>query len=156
MARTLRALIILALIGALALVGAIFVFWIPSFHSYVLSLEGDFPVLSSLIYPISALVALLCVAALAIALAFPSAMKHDKVFSNATASKISVISLLIAISGTLILLCSIFLIYIGDTLVSFPLMTVAAIILLIAFMLSVLATYVRRATVIKAASDATL
>lgn len=156
MARTLRALIILALIGALALVGAIFVFWLPPFREYLITLEGNLPILSSLVYPISALVATLCIASLAIALAFPSAMKRDMIFSTPTSSKLSIISLLISISGSLILVSAVTLLSVGDRLLSFPMIIISSIILLIAFMLSILSSYVKRAAELKEEVDATL
>lgn len=156
MAKALRSLIILALIGALALVCAIFAFWLPSLHEYVLTLEGGIPILSSLVYPVSALVAALCIAALAVALAFPSAMKQDRIFSAPTASKLSIISLLITLAGALILISAVMLLSVGDRLISFPMIMISAIILLIAFMLNVLSSYVNRAAALKEEVDHTL
>ena len=102
MEKALRILIILSLIGAIALVAAIFVFWLPSLQAYVVTLEGGLPILSELVYPFSAVIALLCLGALGVALAFPSAMKKDQIFSCPTASE----ELLIPGVGTVASGCS--------------------------------------------------
>ncbi|MBR2849963.1 MAG: hypothetical protein IKB84_02870 [Clostridia bacterium] len=156
MEKALRILIILSLIGAIALVAAIFVFWLPSLQAYVVTLEGGLPILSELVYPFSAVIALLCLGALGVALAFPSAMKKDKIFSCPTASKLSAISLLIALAGALIIICAVMLFAVGDRLIFFPLLIISAIILLVAFMLNILSNYVKRAALLKEEVDATL
>jgi amino acid permease len=91
-----------------------------------------------------------------VAIAFPSAMKKDKIFSNATASKLSIISLLITLAGALIIICAVMLAAIGDKLLFFPLLIIASIALLIAFMLSILSNYVKRAALLKDEVDSTL
>ena len=156
MDKFLRAFIIVSLIGAIALVAAVFLFWLPPLQEYVVVLEGDLPILSALVYPFSALIAALSVASIAVAIAFPSAMKKDKIFSNATASKLSIISLLITLAGALIIICAVMLASIGDKLLFFPLLIIAAIALLIAFMLSILSNYVKRAALLKEEVDSTL
>ena len=156
MEKTLRILIILSLIGAIALVAAIFVFWLPSLQAYVVTLEGGLPILSELVYPFSAVIAILCLGALGVALAFPSAMKKDEIFSCVTASKLSAISLLITLAGALIIICAVMLFAVGDRLIFFPLLMISAIILLVAFMLNILSNYVKRAALLKEEVDATL
>ena len=156
MEKFIRIFIILALIGAIALVALIFVFWLPSLEAYVAELTADSSVHSRLVYPFSALIALLCLGALGTALSFPSAMKKDKIFSSPTASKLSAISLLIALAGALIIVCAIMLAAIGDKLLFFPLFIIGAIVLLVAFMLSILSSYVKRAALLKEEVDATL
>ena len=156
MDKFLRAFIIVSLIGAIALVAAVFLFWLPPLQEYVIVLEGDLPILSALVYPFSALIAALSVASIAVAIAFPSAMKKDMIFSNATASKLSIISLLITLAGALIIICAVMLASIGDKLLFFPLLIIAAIALLIAFMLSILSNYVKRAALLKEEVDSTL
>lgn len=156
MDKFLRAFIIVSLIGAIALVAAVFLFWLPPLQEYVVVLEGELPILSGLVYPFSALIAALSVASIAVAIAFPSAMKKDKIFSNATASKLSIISLLITLAGALIIICAVMLAAIGDKLLVFPLLIIAAIALLIAFMLSILSNYVKRAALLKDEVDSTL
>ena len=156
MEKALRILIILSLIGAIALVAAIFVFWLPSLQAYVVTLEGGLPILSELVYPFSAVIALLCLGALGVALAFPSAMKKDKIFSCPTASKLSAISLLITLAGALIIICAVMLFAVGDRLIFFPLLIISSIILLVAFMLNILSNYVKRAALLKEEVDATL
>ena len=91
MEKALRILIILSLIGAIALVALIFAFWLPSLECYVAELTAESSVHSRLVYPFSAVIALLCLGALGLALAFPSAMKKDEIFSCVTASKLSAI-----------------------------------------------------------------
>ena len=156
MDKFLRAFIIVSLIGAIALVAAVFLFWLPPLQEYVIVLEGDLPILSALVYPFSALIAALSVASIAVAIAFPSAMKKDMIFSNATASKLSIISLLITLAGALIIICAVMLASIGDKLLFFPLLIISAIILLVAFMLNILSNYVKRAALLKEEVDATL
>lgn len=156
MEKFIRIFIILALIGAIVLVALIFAFWLPSLEGYVAELTADSSVHSRLVYPFSAVIALLCLGALGAALSFPSAMKKDKIFSSPTASKLSAISLLIALAGALIIVCAIMLAAIGDKLVFFPLFIIGAIVLLVAFMLSILSSYVKRAALLKEEVDATL
>ena len=156
MEKFIRIFIILALIGAIALVALIFAFWLPSLEGYVAELTADSSVHSRLVYPFSAVIALLCLGALGTALSFPSAMKKDKIFSSPTASKLSAISLLIALAGALIIVCAIMLATIGDKLLFFPLFIIGAIVLLVAFMLSILSSYVKRAALLKEEVDATL
>ena len=156
MEKFIRIFIILALIGAIALVALIFAFWIPSLEGYVAELTTESSVHSRLVYPFSAVIALLCLGALGAALSFPSAMKKDKIFSSPTASKLSAISLLIALAGALIIVCAIMLAAIGDKLLFFPLFIIGAIVLLVAFMLSILSSYVKRAALLKEEVDATL
>ena len=156
MEKFIRIFIILALIGAIALVALIFAFWLPSLEGYVAELTAEYSVHSRLVYPFSALIALLCLGALGAALSFPAAMKKDKIFSSLTASKLSAISLLIALAGALIIVCAIMLAAIGDKLVFFPLFIIGAIVLLVAFMLSILSSYVKRAALLKEEVDATL
>ena len=156
MEKFIRIFIILALIGAIALVALIFAFWLPSLEGYVAELTEESSVHSRLVYPFSVVIALLCLGALGAALSFPSAMKKDKIFSSPTASKLSAISLLIALAGALILVCAIMLATIGDKLVFFPLFIIGAIVLLVAFMLSILSSYVKRAALLKEEVDATL
>ena len=156
MEKFIRIFIILALIGAIVLVALIFAFWLPSLESYVAELTADSSVHSGLVYPFSAVIALLCLGALGAALSFPSAMKKDKIFSSPTASKLSAISLLIALAGALIIVCAIMLAAIGDKLLFFPLFIIGAIVLLVAFMLSILSSYVKRAALLKEEVDATL
>ena len=143
MEKFIRIFIILALIGAIALVALIFAFWLPSLEGYVAELTAESSVHSRLVYPFSAVIALLCLGALGAALSFPSAMKKDKIFSSPTASK-------------LIIVCAIMLAAIGDKLVFFPLFIIGAIVLLVAFMLSILSSYVKRAALLKEEVDATL
>ena len=156
MEKFIRIFIILALIGAIALVALIFAFWLPSLEGYVAELTAESSVHSRLVYPFSAVIALLCLGALGAALSFPSAMKKDKIFSSPTASKLSAISLLIALAGALIIVCAIMLAAIGDKLLLFPLFIIGAIVLLVAFMLSILSSYVKRAALLKEEVDATL
>ena len=156
MEKFIRIFIILALIDAIALVALIFAFWLPSLEGYVAELTADSSVHSRLVYPFSAVIALLCLGALGTALSFPSAMKKDKIFSSPTASKLSAISLLIALAGALIIVCAIMLATIGDKLLFFPLFIIGAIVLLVAFMLSILSSYVKRAALLKEEVDATL
>jgi hypothetical protein len=156
MEKVIRIFIIIALIGAIALVGAVFVFWLPSLEAYVAELTAGLPVSSKLVYPFSAVIALLCLGALGAALSFPSAMKKDKIFSCPTASKLSAISLLIALAGAVIIACAVMLFAIGDKLLFFPLLIIAAISLLISFMLGILSNYVKRAALLKEEVDATL
>ena len=156
MEKFIRIFIILALIGAIALVALIFAFWLPSLEGYVAELTADSSLHSRLVYPFSAVIALLCLGALGAALSFPSAMKKDKIFSSPTASKLSAISLLIALAGALIIVCAIMLAAIGDKLLLFPLFIIGAIVLLVAFMLSILSSYVKRAALLKEEVDATL
>jgi hypothetical protein len=156
MEKFIRIFIILALIGAIALVALIFAFWLPSLGDYVAELTAESSVHSRLVYPFSAVIALLCLGALGAALSFPSAMKKYKIFSSPTASKLSAISLLIALAGALIIVCAIMLAAIGDKLLFFPLFIIGAIVLLVAFMLSILSSYVKRAALLKEEVDATL
>ena len=156
MEKFIRIFIILSLIGAIALVALIFAFWLPSLEGYVAELTAESSVHSRLVYPFSAFIALLCLGALGAALSFPSAMKKDKIFSSPTASKLSAISLLIALAGALIIVCAIMLATIGDKLLFFPLLIISAIILLVAFMLNILSSYVKRAALLKEEVDATL
>lgn len=156
MEKFIRTFIILALIGAIVLVALIFALWLPSLEGYVAELTAESSVHSRLVYPFSAVIALLCLGALGAALSFPSAMKKDKIFSSPTASKLSAISLLIALAGALIIVCAIMLAAIGDKLVFFPLFIIGAIVLLVAFMLSILSSYVKRAALLKEEVDATL
>jgi hypothetical protein len=156
MEKVIRIFIIIALIAAIALVGAVFVFWLPSLEAYVAELTVGLPVSSKLVYPFSAVIALLCLGALGAALSFPSAMKKDKIFSCPTASKLSAISLLIALAGAVIIACAVMLFAIGDRLLFFPLLMIAAISLLISFMLGILSNYVKRAALLKEEVDATL
>lgn len=156
MEKFIRIFIILALIGAIVLVALIFAFWLPSLEGYVAELTAESSVHSRLVYPFSAVIALLCLGALGAALSFPSAMKKDKIFSSPTASKLSAISLLIALAGALIIVCAIMLAAIGDKLLFFPLFIIGAIVLLVAFMLSILSSYVKRAALLKEEVDATL
>ena len=156
MDKFLRAFIIVSLIGAIALIAAVFLFWLPPLQEYVVVLEGDLPILSELVYPFSAIIALLCLGALGVALVFPSAMKKDEIFSCVTASKLSAISLLITLAGALIIICAVMLFAVGDRLIFFPLLIIAAIALLIAFMLNILSNYVKRAALLKEEVDSTL
>ena len=156
MEKFIRIFIILALIGAIALVALIFAFWLPSLEGYVAELTAESSVHSRLVFPFSAVIAILCLGALGAALSFPSAMKKDKIFSSTTASKLSAISLLIALAGALIIVCAIMLAAIGDKLLLFPLFIIGAIVLLVAFMLSILSSYVKRAALLKEEVDATL
>ena len=156
MEKALRILIILSLIGAIALVALIFAFWLPSLECYVAELTAESSVHSRLVYPFSAVIALLCLGALGLALAFPSAMKKDEIFSCVTASKLSAISLLITLAGALIIICAVMLFAVGDRLIFFPLLIISAIILLVAFMLNILSNYVKRAALLKEEVDATL
>ena len=156
MEKVLRIFIIIALIGAIALVGAAFLFWLPSLEAYVTEIAGEFSTYSKLVYPFSAVIALLCLGALGAALTFPSAMKKDKIFSCPTASKLSAISLLIALAGALVIICATMLFAVGDRLLFFPLLMIAAIALLISFMLCILSNYVKRAALLKEEVDATL
>ena len=156
MEKVLRIFIIIALIGAIALVGAAFLFWLPSLEAYVTEIAGEFSTYSKLVYPFSAVIALLCLGALGAALTFPSAMKKDKIFSCPTASKLSAISLLIALAGALVIICATLLFAVGDRLLFFPLLMIAAIALLISFMLCILSNYVKRAALLKEEVDATL
>ena len=156
MEKALRILIILSLIGAIALVALIFAFWLPSLEGYVAELTAESSVHSRLVYPFSAVIALLCLGALGVALAFPSAMKKDEIFSCVTASKLSAISLLITLAGALIIICAVMLFAVGDRLIFFPLLIISAIILLVAFMLNILSNYVKRAALLKEEVDATL
>lgn len=156
MEKALRILIILSLIGAIALVALIFAFWLPSLEGYVAELTAESSVHLRLVYPFSAVIALLCLGALGVALAFPSAMKKDEIFSCVTASKLSAISLLITLAGALIIICAVMLFAVGDRLIFFPLLIISAIILLVAFMLNILSNYVKRAALLKEEVDATL
>lgn len=156
MEKALRILIILSLIGAIALVALIFAFWLPSLEGYVAELTAESSVHSRLVYPFSAVIALLCLGALGVALTFPSAMKKDEIFSCITASKLSAISLLITLAGALIIICAVMLFAVGDRLIFFPLLIISAIILLVAFMLNILSNYVKRAALLKEEVDATL
>ena len=156
MDKALRILIILSLIGAIALVALIFAFWLPSLECYVAELTAESSVHSRLVYPFSAVIALLCLGALGVALTFPSAMKKDEIFSCVTASKLSAISLLITLAGALIIICAVMLFAVGDRLIFFPLLIISAIILLVAFMLNILSNYVKRAALLKEEVDATL
>ena len=156
MEKALRILIILSLIGAIALVALIFAFWLPSLEGYVAELTAESSVHLRLVYPFSAVIALLCLGALGVALTFPSAMKKDEIFSCVTASKLSAISLLITLAGSLIIICAVMLFAVGDRLIFFPLLIISAIILLVAFMLNILSNYVKRAALLKEEVDATL
>lgn len=156
MEKALRILIILSLIGAIALVALIFAFWLPSLEGYVAELTAESSVHLRLVYPFSAVIALLCLGALGVALTFPSAMKKDEIFSCVTASKLSAISLLITLAGALIIICAVMLFAVGDRLIFFPLLIISAIILLVAFMLNILSNYVKRAALLKEEVDATL
>ena len=156
MEKFIRIFIILALIGAIVLVALIFAFWLPSLEGYVAELTADSSLHSRLVYPFSAVIALLCLGALGAALSFPSAMKKDEIFSCVTASKLSAISLLITLAGALIIICAVMLATIGDKLLFFPLFIIGAIVLLVAFMLSILSSYVKRAALLKEEVDATL
>ena len=156
MEKILRTFIIISLVAAIALVAIIFIFWLPALQQYVQSLEGELPLFSDLVYPLSAIIALLNVSALGVALAFPSAMKKDQIFSDATASKLSLISLLLIISSAIIFACAALLLSIGDSLVAFPMIIIAAISLLASFMLNILSSYVKRAAELKQEVEATL
>ena len=156
MEKFIRIFIILALIGAITLVALIFAFWLPALEGYVAELTADSSVHSRLVYPFSAVIALLCLGALGAALSFPSAMKKDEIFSCVTASKLSAISLLITLAGALIIICAVMLFAVGDRLIFFPLLIISAIILLVAFMLNILSSYVKRAALLKEEVDATL
>lgn len=156
MKKSIRTLIIVALIVAIALVAAIFIFWLPSLRFYVREMDSSLALLSELVYPISSVIALLSLAPLAVALTFPSEMKKDRIFSEECAFKLSLIALLSALSGALILFCAIALLTIGDRLLCFPLMVISAIIFLVSFMLITLSGYVRSAAKMKEEVDATL
>ena len=156
MEKVLRISVIFSIVGAILFTVAVFVFWLPSLQSYVAELAQELSWLSQLVYPLAVLIAALCIGSLSIALSFPESMHKDEIFSNLTASKLSLISLLIALTGAVTAVAAVMLFAIGDRLLFFALLIIAAISLLIAFMLNVLSNYVKRAALLKEEVDATL
>ena len=149
--------VILLLLGAFA---ACSVCFIASFAAYL----GDFLAASgqsiashtAIVWAYGALLTIPCAVILLMALRLPGAVKNDRIFTVETASLLSRIALIFCVDCILLLGAVILLLLIGELLVS-PLLAIIDLIgFALAFLLYVLAGYVRRAAILKEEADATL
>lgn len=156
LSRLIRAFILFALVAF----GAICVCFFPSFSDYVggfLTERGlNFSVSRPFIYAYGALLTLPCAIILIMALRFPTAIAKDRIFTNEIAALLSRISLILAVDCLLFLFGIIALFTLRELTVS-PLLSLIDLIgFSLAFLLHVLADYVKRASEMKEEVDATL
>ncbi|MBE6593688.1 MAG: DUF2975 domain-containing protein [Ruminococcaceae bacterium] len=147
--------LVLLLCGAIAL----FALWLPSLHEYVCELieKSDLPeFLSAFVYPISALITIPIITVVAIAFGFPAAIERDEIFSNGTAKRLKFISIMIYAACACGIIATALLFSVGDRVLA-PLLLFAFFIGgVLALMLSVLSSYVKRAAILKEEVDHTL
>lgn len=156
LSKLIRAFILFALVAFCAICVCFF----PSFTDYV----GDFlaereitlPASRPFIYAYGVLLTLPCAVILIMALRFPTAIAADRIFTNETAALLSRISVILTVDCLLFLLGIIALFTLREHTVS-PLLSLIDLIgFSLAFLLRVLADYVKRAAEMKEEVDATL
>ena len=149
--------VILLLLGGFA---AISIGFIESFIGYL----GDFLITTGhhaanhavIVRAYGALLTIPCAVILILALKLPDAVKTDRIFTVETASLLSRIALIFCVDCILLLGAVVLLLLIGELLVSPLLALIDLIGFALAFLLHVLADYVRRAAILKEEADATL
>lgn len=151
------AIIIRAVIAALILAFvSICVLFIPNFADYVVSEIFPCELTRAVICLGGVILAFPCVVMLAMALGIAKAVASDRVFTRDTAALILRISLILLIDCVLFLFAVIALFVVGE-LVASPLLALIDLIgFALAFLLRVLADYIRRAALLKEEVDATL
>ena len=149
--------VILLLLGAFT---AISICFIGSFADYLggfLEATGQHVAShAAIIWAYGALLAIPCVIILLMALKLPGAVKHDRIFTVETAALLARIALIFCVDCILLLGAVVLLLLIGELLVSPLLALIDLIGFALAFLLHVLADYVRRAAILKEEADATL
>ena len=148
--------LVLLLFGVVAL----FAFWLPSLHGYVRELlskaDAQLYFLGNLFYPLSALISLPLIAIIGVAFRFPNAIERDEIFSSSTAKSLRLISNMMFISCIVGFISVALLFIIGERVLA-PLLLFTFIVgCILALMLAVLSSYVKRAAILKEEVDHTL
>ena len=150
-----RVVLILMLLS----MGAMCALWFPVAVDYVggfYESAGDFEYVKGWLYVICAIVSLPLFAVFIIAFSFPPAIENDSVFTKKTARNIKCISNIIFADCIVFAATVIWIIWMGERILSPVLAFVDVIGIMVAFMLYVLSGYISRAAVLKEEADHTL
>ncbi len=135
------------------------IFWVPNMISYVKSFINDPQTeiaISILGYVTSFIISAIAIAVFAITFKFPKAIEQDSIFTQATASRLKLIAILILIDCILFAAGAICLLCLGEFVLSpaFAFFDVIGIALMA--MLFILSKYVKDAAYLKEEADLTL
>lgn len=145
--------VILALMLFFLIIATVF---ISNFADYVAEEVLVCELTRTVIFIGGSILAVPCLCVLSMALAFPSAIASDEIFTLKNANLIARISLILCVDCILFLTAIIALLCVGELLVSPLLAMIDLIGFALAFLLRILADYVKRAAKMKEEVDATL
>lgn len=149
--------VILLLLGAFAAFSICFIAGFAAYLDGFLEAAGKaIDRLPAIVWAYGALLTIPCAVILLMALRLPGAVQNDRIFTADTAALLSRIALIFCVDCILLLGAVILLLIAGELLVS-PLLAIVDLIgFALAFLLHILADYVRRAAILKEEADATL
>ncbi|MBQ2707913.1 MAG: DUF2975 domain-containing protein [Clostridia bacterium] len=149
--------VILLLLGAFTAISICFIGSFADYLSSFLEATGQHVANhTAIVWAYGALLAIPCAVILLMALKLPGAVKQDRIFTVETAALLARIALIFCVDCILLLGAVVLLLLIGELLVSPLLALIDLIGFALAFLLHVLADYVRRAAILKEEADATL
>ncbi|MBQ8392636.1 MAG: DUF2975 domain-containing protein [Clostridia bacterium] len=132
---------------------AMFIFWLPDVVIYI----GDFTNKSySVIYVLSSVIYTLTIAIFITGSYFIYAIHKDIIFNKNTSTVLNVIGIMLILNCTILIASSIWILSIGESLLSPALIFVSALGYTVSSVLLILSSYVKKATELKEEVDLTL
>ena len=138
---------------------SMYIFWLPDAIDYVNSFlyNSELQKISEwILYSASFIISLPIILVFIMAFKFVSAIKNDTIFHTCTAKLIKAISIIIFSDCTAFGICAVFLLIVGESLLSPIFIFVTVIGITVSLMLRILSNYVERAAILKEEADLTL